>query len=46
MKIPTTLLLVLVLMGTLFSFAHPARAGIDMDGQGNAGGKKTSRINR
>jgi hypothetical protein len=40
MKTPTTLLLMFTLMGTLLYCAHPAQAGIDVDGQGNGSTNK------
>jgi hypothetical protein len=40
MKIPTTLLLIFALITSLFYCAHPARAGIEVDGQGNGSTNK------
>jgi hypothetical protein len=43
MKIPTALL-ILALIAGLFYCARPARAGIDVDGQGNGSGNKSNKF--
>jgi hypothetical protein len=40
MKTPSKLLLAFTLIGTLLYCAHPARAGVDVDGQGNGSTNK------
>jgi hypothetical protein len=46
MKVPSTLLLIFTLIATLLYCAHPARAGIDVDGQGNGSNNKRIASNK